>query len=210
MPGKTLRPNWAYEPKPSTKTVKKLIKSERKAYEKKVVELGFHEVVNGYTLLGFNTTVTDISGIPQGTGDTERKGDKCMPRSIDLRGWINGETFSSVVRIVIIRWNPVTVPVHGDVFFSADGNATTCLSPFVHDQRDQFQYVYDKTFTVSNNGGSEIIHFQKHIKLGMKAIDFSGGSTTGSHKYYVYALTDRSTVTSALLRLYTRMNFTDQ
>lgn len=189
----------------SKKEVKQMIKSENA----KARELKFYNVDSSYSaLLSYSGVVEDISAMARGDSDSNRDGDRCLPISLDLSYVIYGETYSSVYRMIVFRWLENTTPTVADILLSS-GSGYSVTSGYQHDQRGLFNILYDKTHTVSNNGGSELVHVKRHLKMAKKQIDYSAGGTTGSNKIYVLGITDRSLATSATVAYISRLNFTD-
>lgn len=189
----------------SKKEVKQMIKSENA----KARELKFYNVNSSYSaLLSYSGVIEDISAMARGDSDSNRDGDRCLPISLDLSYVVYGETYSSVYRCIIFRWLENSTPTVGDILLSS-GSGYSVTSGYQHDQRGLFNILYDKTHTVSNNGGSELVHVKKHLKMAKKQIDYTAGTTSGSNKIYMLGLTDRSLATSATVAYTTRLNYTD-
>lgn len=199
----------SYQSNKLDKKINAVAKKAIKQHEKKVVELKYHEQVDSMTAISYSGTVTCLSTIARGDADTQRDGDRLSPLYMDLAYWINGEVYSGIIRMIIFRWLPATVPTATDII-TAVGTDRACTQFYEHDQRSQYNVLYDNTVTVSNNGGSELKVVRKHIKLGRKQIDYTAGGTTGSNQFYVLYLSDRSLATSPSGFLRARLSYTDQ
>lgn len=160
------------------------------------------------SLVSYNGSLEDLTNIVRGDADTNRDGDRLLPISLRFSYVLYGETYSSVFRILIFRWKPDSVPTVGDVLFTTgSGYAVTC--DYQHDQRNQFEILYDKKHTVSNNGGSELVVVTKSLKMAKKQVDYTAGGTSGSNKIWAIAISDRSLATSGTIAMTYRLNFTD-
>jgi len=196
--------------KPEAKDTVKLVKKLIKQHEQQVVEHKYYDLADTLASLSSTATILDVSAVPQGDTDRTRDGDRISPISISLHYYINGETYSGIVRVMMFRWLPNSVtdtPGASELFHAP---SQIIISPFVHDQRGQFNVLYDKTHVVCNNGGSEISVVNKTVKLARKQIDYSNSGVEGSCKLYLLFVTDRVLATSPYGYVRTRLNYTDQ
>lgn len=160
------------------------------------------------TTADFNGLIVDVSAVAQGDTDITRDGDKLMPTSLEVGFNLIGETYSGICRLVVFRWKEASIPLVSEIF-QGSGGAYATIQPFDHDERSRFEVLADKRYSVSNNGGTEIVTTRFRLKLAKKRIEFIGGSTTGRNKIYVIMISDRSLVTSPGTFLMTRLNYTD-
>jgi len=186
-----------------TKTFNKKVEQVILKHEAKTVEHKYFDVVTPLTTLSSTASIFDLSGTTVGTSDIQRIGDNIVPKSLEFNFWLNGETFSSIVRVVVFRWMPNSVPAIGNLLHSAE-----LLSPFVHDLRHLFNVLYDKTIIVANNG-NEIYSSHNSLKMAKKNIEYQLGTSGGANKVYCMFLTDRNLATSCIGRLYSRLNYID-
>lgn len=189
----------------SKKQVSKMI--ERK--DRQTTELNRHVVADSYATLSYSGVITDLSAIAQGTAETNRVGSKLQPQYMDIRGYINGETSSGLVRYVVFRWDDDSTPTAANILkYTGDHKATS--SPYLIDNRSKYKVYYDKVFAVSNNG-TEMVNIQKHIKLPKtKHIDYTGSATSGIHKIWALAITDRVLASSPTILVVSELRFTDK
>lgn len=185
--------------------VRKMIKRNNK----NIQEMKYHNVSTVFSsLVDFNGSLEDMTVIARGDADTNRDGDRLLPKTLRISYSMFGEALSSIFRVIVFRWKPASVPTVGSVLFST-GSGYIIDSDYQHDQRNQFEILYDKKHTVSNNGGSELMTVTRTLRMAKKQIDYTGGGTTGSNKIYVIAATDRNLASSATIQMVYRLNFTD-
>jgi len=190
---------------PRVKEIRKIAKEETKRELAKTTELKI--LGTAFTpAMDFNGVVTAISNVPV----ANREGDFVNPTSLDFRYSIDGEVLSGIVRIVVFRYNDVTTPAASAVLVGGLlGSPFGVISPHTHQNKKLVQVIYDKTHTVSNNGGSELLHIEKTLKLANRQIQFEIGMTTGYDKYWILCISDRSLATSPGVNVYSRLYFTD-
>jgi len=121
---------------------------------------------------------------------------------------LNGESYSSIVRVAVFRWLDDTTPTVSDIFRGTTSAWYLPLSIYNHDQRGKFNILYDKTHVVSNNG-NELVSINKTLKLAKKQFRYTNGTTTGTNKLYVFVGADRALSTSADAYLLTNITYTD-
>lgn len=185
--------------------VKRLIRNNNK----NIQEAKYHAVNTVLSsLVSYSGSLEDMTAIIRGDGDTQRDGDRLLPTSLQISYICHGETFTSAFRIIIFRWKPDSVPIVTDIV-PTTGSGYVITTGFQHDQRNQFEILYDKKHVVSNNGGSELVVVTKSLKMAKKQIDYSAGTTAGSNKIWVLAFSDRSLATSGTIAMSYRLNFTD-
>lgn len=190
----------------TVKDVKRIVKE----YEKSVSENKYSDITSTLASLDYNGQSVDVSSVAQGTTDSTRIGDQLKPTSLRLAYWLNGESFSSIVRVIVFRWLPDTglgVPSVANIL-QHYGSALGVLSPFIHDTRSQFNILYDKVHKVSNSGGSELVHVDATIKTA-KLIQYNAAGVTGLGRIYAIFITDRVLATSCTALVHARLNYID-
>lgn len=191
----------------TTKSVKKIARQEATKVVMKLSETKYHD--RQFALgADFNGAVIDLSSIGQGDTDVTRDGDKILPVTLEVGFNVVGETYSGIVRLIIFRWIKDSIPVPGDIMDSLGGSYAT-ISPYQHDLRKNFQVLKDKTYTVSNNGGTELRSDQYILKMAKKTIEYYQGGVTAKNKIYALMVGDRALATSPGMFLMTRLNYKD-
>lgn len=195
------------------KAVRNIVRDELKANE-----LKFFDVALGATTISSTGGIVDVSLIPQsGTTqqtDTTRIGDNIMPTSFELRAYFsyNATSIFNVVRVIIFRWNVMDAshgiaPTVGAVL-QYTGSVDSVMSPYAHDNRNQYSILYDKIMRLDNASqqGSLAIKIRKAAK---KKMCFFGGTTEGQFKTYLLYISNRSADLPQIASGYFRTNFDD-
>lgn len=179
-----------------TKSVKASIQRDN---EKKYVTTSIAPTIN-------NVTWGPIDLVPtlQGLGVNDRIGDKITPVSLKVRGFItqalNASTVPTQIRMVLFRWLDNTLnntPLSASTQVFELALASAFKSQFSVANRDSFEVLYDKTYTLIGAGTAQCdakdITFGK--KLASKKIVFNPGFSSGSNKIYLVFVTDTSITT---------------
>lgn len=94
-----------------------------------------------------------------------------------------GDDKENLVRMVIFQWleEDLTAPVFGDIFLEGT-TGQPYLANYNPDTRSLYKILYDKTFTLSPNGGNPVTiarHIELSRKLKMKKWVFEGNNQSG-------------------------------
>lgn len=205
-----------FKPRISTNT-KKAVTKIVKSQIKKVQENKHIDYPNIF-LVSYAGTIIPAFDVPQGNSDVTRNGDQLTPVSIQYSyQWIGGDS-NNISRLIIFRWHPFYVvnPPTPGLILELVSNANAPNSPYVHDQRGNFEVLYDKL--TSTNGTDAVtlatsnsqVSYRGSIKMAKKKVQYAAGSTTNAmDNIYILAITDSSATNHPQLTIYTRMNFTD-
>jgi len=166
------------------------------------------------------TIFQPLTNPAQGDTDSLRDGDRLKPHSITLHYQFVASQIASQVRIIVFRWKPnntAIAPAVASIIITAAGQQSP-LGNYNRDLRDQYTILYDEnhpmgvyvvaagTATVAT-APTEVVQrvvFDKRHP----AIQFTGGSTSGTNHIYVMACTD-DTATQPQIGYVSRMLFTD-
>lgn len=196
---------------------------------KKQVERKSADYVQNYSEINSSGDISHVGGslVTQGTGDTERIGNKITAKSLQIR-WQAKIGASSVVpndaynqlRLMVIRYetdDPATAPTIAD--FLENHNVMspeeTMVSPYKRDSNYQFTIMHDKVHNLywgNNSGGTG---GAPRLKMGIlkfnlkdRAIRYAtGGPKTN---YIVFSVSDSGATPSPELALHSRFYFTDK
>lgn len=189
--------------------LKSIANKEAQKVVKVAGELKFFEAAFA-PALDYNGSIVNLSNIGQGDTGQTRDGVMIQPTSAQVSMSLNGETFSGQLRAIIFRWKPNTVPAATAVISgSYVGTPYVVNAPHNHALRKDYQVLSDKTYTVSNNGGSELRHIRESMKLAKQKIQFTVGANTGYNHIYLVIYTDRAAVSSPGIIGVHRLYFTD-
>lgn len=189
------------------KDVKKLIKQDRQQTN----ELKYFNQTSVFASLLSSTGVLEsVSNVARGASDSQRDGDRLLPTSLRISYSCFGESLSFQFRFIVLRWIPDDTGLAPTVPMILQNSASgfSVNSDYVHDQRGQFNILYDKTHTISNNG-NELLHKVINVKMAKKQMDYTAAGIGGANKIYVLGITDRSLATSGTAQYVSRLNYYD-
>lgn len=163
---------------------------------------------------GQNGQLTLISGITQGTGDTQRVGIKAKFVKMYVSYIIynsniatNSQEFVRV--IILVDKMGYNAPIPGDVL--EPGQLGTVFSPIANYNRnyqDRFKILYSKVHkldVLSNNS----VYYRKTLKLGIQS-DYIGASTTFKNQLYcLHCSTNNNVLAVSTLNFNSRLLYTD-
>lgn len=138
----------------------------------------------------------------QGLSDQQRIGDKIMPTSLTVKGYVQNTAANSltVLRCTIFRWHPNPgsfPPTSGNVLEGAyNASVNYVNAPFSHDLSKNYSVLLDKRITLVPSGGTNIKAFSWRIygrKL-RRIIQFIAGSGTNANNslYMMWLASDNS------------------
>jgi len=149
-------------------------------------------------------SINDITLIPQGDTDTNRRGDKLKLLSLKWNGEfilapVANVPLNGLVRIIFFQWHPDTtyrIPLVGDIL----SGAATFSSHYNHDQGSNYSIFYDRSFIVSQNTSlAKIVRgrisFKKKkgmMKFVKRTIKYDAATTSGSDHIFVLAIADNN------------------
>jgi len=88
--------------------------------------------------------VVNINPVVTGTGPSGKIGDSIRTRSLEFNYAIQyGDAFN-LVRVLLVIWKPLTVPIVTSVLQFGNATVSAPMSPYNHPQRYDFQVIYDK------------------------------------------------------------------
>lgn len=178
----------------------------------KVQEIKYYDEAD---TIAISTTgsVVCVSDMAQGDTDITRDGDKIILKSMQLRGTMAyaAADVNNLIRIIVFQWFPVDT--------AADPSAAAILqqtgtfgivSPYNHDQRNQFHILADRTFLLNSasypyKGWKMNIPF-KYVK---KQATFLAGGVYGANHLHILFISDSSAVSDPSVSFYSRVYYTD-
>lgn len=204
--------------KPLSKSVKKEVKSLVKRQMKGEAK---YFLTVGSTAVTYNGTLVRLSSVPQSAGasnDTTRIGDAIQPTSLQLNytfyniGAPGANPYESDCRVIVFRWlvdDSLTAPTAGLIVNSV-GGVSSAISTFNHDQRGNFEVLYDKLHLISNSTLQPTNKpVRASIKVNSKKIQYVAGATNGLSNIYLMIIGDSDTATDPYFGYYAQLNFTD-
>jgi len=172
-------------------------------------ELQYFDIgLSGGTPVGvvWNPLISSLSDVAQGTGDSNREGDRLNPRRLDLTLTLYNRGSSQdarrhFVRVIVLRWNQdstVGDPVGSDIISS--GFLTTQAAPLgtiINDnfRAKKFDLLLDELVALDNAHDTKVI--TKVMTLPKEIpIQFQTASVNGTGKLYLYVVSDESSGTA--------------
>jgi len=170
------------------------------------IEYKIHELTNNASY-DYNGTVSSLlSGLSQGTQDTQRIGDSMKNQNLTFRFYTSRNTADSIVRIMVIRDDQNKISAVTDVL-QASGSAFSVLSPKNYDKRFQSKILYDRTFVLDVD--QTTIKREMVIPLGFHSQFQSGGTTINTGDIKLLIVSNLVTSNLPSVAWYSRVTFTD-
>jgi hypothetical protein len=90
------------------------------------------------------------------------------------------------------------------------GTAPPPLRNYVHDLRDQFDVLYDKSHVLTTSGANQVFMVEKAIKMARtKPVNYTAGSVYGRNQIFALLVSDSGAVVHPSVQFSCRLNFTD-
>lgn len=155
----------------------------------------------------------ELSNPAQGTTDSTRVGDKLRLRGLRLRFTLVPGDTTQTCRIIVYQYkgnSSLHTPAISEVLQSAYIGVDSPLAPFTHDYRNQFIILMDKTITL-DSVSHPVKSYKKKVplKYAKKQIAFTAGSTDGSNKVYMIAISDSTAAPHPQINFICRLFYDD-
>lgn len=184
-------------------------------------ETKFYDISSSGASVSSTGTITSLTSIAQGTTDITRVGDSISLMRMMWSGVLTvGDQFN-IVRVILFQWKPNdnVAPALADLLLNGPSGSPDVYSFYNHDLRGQFHIMSDRTYSLIGNGTSSSIPFQpktqiliahnKGLSVGLKKVQYQGGTTVGTHKIYVLTLSDSSAVAHPIITYNARIYYKD-
>lgn len=172
-------------------------------------EVKHFDTSQGNSGVDWTGTIWQLSLIPQGDTDTTRDGDSLLPQRLRIHCVATAADSYNLMRVIVFRWHPATLPVYGDIMTNAGGSVWSPLQSVNIDNRQNYTILLDRTLRLDpeSDGLKQIV---KTIKLAKsRPMQFQNGTTQGTNKIYLLAVSDSGAAPNPLFVLYSRLEFTD-
>jgi len=207
---------------PSHKPISKALKKEIKSLVKRETKgEAKYLLTTGSTTVTYNGYLYRLSSVPQSAGassDTTRIGDSIKPTSLQLNytyyniGAPGVNPYESDCRVIVFRWlvdDSLSAPTAGLIVNSV-GGLNAALSTFNHDQRANFEVLYDKMHLISNSTLQPTNQPHRvNIKVNAKDIQYVAAATNGIGNLYIMVIGDSDTAVDPYFGYYAQLNFVD-
>lgn len=209
---KTAKDASALSPK-EAKAVKKIIQSQAE-----LKYFTFFQAPTGISNAG--SLVGTPFDVPNGTTDQERVGDSItLTGLLDFRYSMVALDTSNVVRVIIFQWRAQSyasplAPTVTDILFTSN-----YLSHYNHDQRKNYNILYDKMHQLNGNGSSAsypltnngiiTVHKRVSLKRAAKKIHYIGGGLQGQNRLFILFISDSSALSHPSVSYVTHFTYYD-
>nr|WAE42360.1 MAG: capsid protein [Cressdnaviricota sp.] len=191
-------------------------------HEKSHTELKYQDNTYSFSpdYSGSTSFTFDLTSIGQGVTDILRIGDEIKLHNLKINFLVKGNTTANsynFLRVVLFVWkidttlggNPSLLNIFSNTLM---GNVGAPFSQYLHDNRDDYTILWDKTFKVDStldNTTQSIVHIKKFKKLDkQKGIKYIGAGTNGIFKLYLGFFSDGLVQIPSIVGT-TRITFTD-
>jgi len=175
--------------------------------------------------VGPTPTVTHLTGIAQGDGDTDRSGDELTLKKLEFRAVVTGtDSPNNRCRVLLIQYYPARSATTGatggpnaaDIIEDFSGDGTTQLNyirPHRDDTKGTYKVLMDRQFTVTPS--TEALKYQKFVKairwkFGRKKVRYhAGSSVTGEAQLYLMHFSDSAVASHPSITWESRVTYTD-
>lgn len=186
-----------------------IVKKEVAKVLNKKVEKKYFDTNNAGVLTNVSA-LNKLTGVPQGTTDSQRVGDKLTLKNLQYTLQMVGSDSYNRFRITIIRWNRddnADVPTSGRIYQNL---GLTIHSPFNFDslRKGDFTVLHDKVYYTVLNQSNALKDIKKYIKVG-SGINFNAGGTTGEGHLYSVLTSDSGVAPHPAINEYSRAVYSD-
>ncbi len=166
----------------------------------KMQEMKYFDVqLSGGTpvFVGASGGIVNLTNINQGDGDSNRDGDRILPKRLDFTINIFWVANSALFRFILFRWNQntaATAPGPTDILGGYPGQQNAPLAPYKNDsyRGKLFDVLYDEVVAV------DAAHIEKVVSKSFKLpaempVQYQTASTDGTGKLFLLVITDDNT-----------------
>jgi hypothetical protein len=195
-------------PKVTKSQVKQMIESK---LGRDLLEWNYWATSTNQSNATFSGTTYALSDIPQGDADSSRGGDALSLHHMIVNWGFYAGTGANACRIFIYQWFPTLTagsPPAASQLLYTTGSALAPFSPYNVDTHQQFQILHDETVSVSPTEPLRLGQF-KISKFPKKTIQYVGGTTNGSSKLFLVAISDDGVATYPTFSFVSKLYFID-
>lgn len=209
MPKKTMR---------KKSRSKKNTKVATKTYVKKILhktnETKYYELGATPGNVDFNGSLVLLTGLSQGTTDSQRIGDKINLRAFKIHYQLLVGDAYNTFRIIIFQWKPntqlVTPTVANILVGTTVGTVNAPLANYVWDYQNQFIVLYDKLHVLDAlNMSTKAYRKTVKLKFAKKTIEYYAASTAASNHLYMLCISDSGAAAHPTIQYQTRVMYDD-
>lgn len=155
-----------------------------------------------------------IPAVSQGTGESQRIGDKIRLKSLHVKCTLAGADATNVVRLVWFQWIPNTASQTPNAGSLLQDTAVPWLSPINETNQNAglFRIISDNLYQLTTSGSNQGLVVHKNFygrKLPRKNLEYNPGATTGFNQIYCMYASDSVAATHPSFAFYTRLRYSD-
>lgn len=204
---------------PKSKSLNKKEEKEVKKIVKNLIvstsELQVHQLGQNGVNIASNSSPQILTDLPRGNDEGDFAGNSVIPQRLSFRAIIQGSSGddTNLCRLIIFRWIPNTTPTLGDILDDQVGGAPRVLCEYTTEARDNFNILYDNTWSTSAQVSSSIVqrYVSKSLKLANKHITFDVAAADPQNNHiYSLAISDSTAVTHPTLYMVSRFVYMDK
>lgn len=164
------------------------------------------------TAVDFAGTIIDVSAVAQGTNDTQHVGDTIRVRSVENNiSWVAGDN-TNLCRYILFQWKQSGVPAVADILLGPLSTTVAPLSPYNHDNRKNFNVLYDSMVKVDAVALPLTVRKSKIWKIPsfLRQMYFTAATTNRlKNGIYILVISDSGAVPHPTFAFNYKMNFSD-
>lgn len=195
---------------PSLRRVETVNRKIKKAIERTKEKKFLDTLVHNATQITTTATVTKLSAVAQGVGDSQRVGDALTATGVEYRQLCVYD-YNACIRHIVFQYKPddTTAPVVGDIL-DLSVITTAFNAPYNHDKRNQFRILDDYRAYGDNSGeGANGVVKRLFGKKISKDIRYLAAGTSGFNQIYMISVSSQGGATAPLVTVGARITFTD-
>lgn len=173
---------------------KSSIKAQVQKILKQNLEQKYFDISVTAQAVDYSGVINDISAVTQGSGDSNRVGDKIMPHYLSIKGSVVVGDATNAVRVFLIRYKENT-NTGGPPTMSIllGGPATSTNSPFSQyywDGRESFDVLKSELFVLDTTNSIQKFEWFVPLDKANKAIEYVSAGTNGRNRFYLCQISD--------------------
>lgn len=148
-------------------------------------------------------TISSLSDVTSGVGDTQRIGDSFLMGTISFKGRIVFADQYNAIRMIVFQWHEDSTPLVSDLLLTFNWR-----SLYNVDKHQKYKILFDKIYFTDN-----VMKLQTavhgRVRIPRKKLQFNALTTVGTNKIYVCFISDSGGVPDPTPSVYFRLNYRD-
>lgn len=192
-----------------TKVAKKAAKSVFNGLVEKKYRQHTHLALSASATIGWAGNASDI---PQGIGNGSRDGDRVIPQRVKFTLTLYPGDSYNLLRILYVRYkdNDLTSSFGAPKVLSVGPTGLIDInSQYNYDNKQNYDVLWDHTYTMVAAADTNVRHITKTIKLGKTPIIFNPAALTGTNRFFFLYVSDSALVPHCAIDMSTTFWYTD-